>query len=111
MMCYRKKSIGAILKEMESKWGRYYYLRDDLKLKDLEVDVQEFKKVKFLLDKEVVEVKDYDGLKLISSDGSWLMFRGSGTEPIMRIYVESKSLARSKELIELGRKLIFENAV
>lgn len=111
MMCYRKKSIGAILKEMESKWGRYYYLRDDLKLKDLEVDVQEFKKVKSLLDKEVVEVKDYDGLKLIASDGSWLMFRGSGTEPIMRVYAESKSLAKSKALLELGSKLIFEDAL
>ncbi len=107
MMCYRKKSIGAILKEMESKWGRYYYLRDDLKLKNLDIDVQEFKRVKSLLDKEVVEVKDYDGLKLIASDGSWLMFRGSGTEPIMRVYAESKSLAKSKALLELGRKLIF----
>lgn len=111
MMCCRKKSIGAILKEMEGKWGRFYYLRDDLKLKDLEVDVREFKKVKSLLDKEVVEVKDYDGLKLVASDGSWLMFRGSGTEPIMRVYAESKSLAKSKQLIELGRKLIFKNAV
>ncbi len=111
MMCYRKKSIGVILKEMEAKWGRYYYLRDDLKLKGIEADVQEFKKVKVLLDKDVVEVKDYDGLKLISSDGSWLMFRGSGTEPIMRIYAESKSLAKSKALIELGRKLIFKDGV
>ncbi len=111
MMCYRKKSIGAILKEMENKWGRYYYLRDDLKLKNLDIDMQSFKNVKVLLDKDVVEIKDYDGLKLISSDGSWLMFRGSGTEPIMRIYAESKSPGKSKALLELGRKLIFKNAV
>lgn len=111
MMCYRKKSIAVILKEMEARWGRYYYLREDLKLKGIEADVQEFKNVKVLLDKDVVEVKDYDGLKLISSDGSWLMFRGSGTEPIMRIYAESKSLAKAKALIALGRKLIFKDGL
>jgi len=58
------------------------------------------------LGKPVVETKDYDGLKLICSDGSWLMFRGSGTEPIMRVYAESKSLAKTKKLLAFGRRLI-----
>jgi len=111
MMVQRKKDMAKLLKEMEAKFGRYYYLRDDLRLKNLDIDVHNFKNVKSLLDKEVVEVRDYDGVKLIASDGSWLMFRGSGTEPIMRVYAESKSLAKSKKLIELGRKLIFKDAV
>lgn len=108
MMSYRKKPIGRILKEMESEFGRYYYLRDDLKLNDLNVDIAKFKDIKRLLDNDVVEVKDYDGVKLICKDGSWLMFRGSGTEPIMRVYAESKSLSQSKKLLALGRELIFE---
>jgi phosphomannomutase len=54
----------------------------------------------------VVEVKDYDGIKLICEDQSWLMLRGSGTEPIMRIYAEAKNLNRAKKLLELGKGLI-----
>lgn len=106
MMSYRKKSIDKILKGMEAEFGRYYYLREDLKLKGLDADIQKFKDIKKLLDKGVVKVKDYDGIKLIASDGSWLMFRPSGTEPIMRIYAESKSLNRTKELLKFGRSMI-----
>lgn len=106
MMAYRKKSMDKILAGMEKEFGRYYYLRDDLKLKDPNVDVHKFKTVKKLLDKDVVEVKDYDGVKLIASDGSWLMFRGSGTEPIMRVYAESGSLKKTKSLLALGKGMI-----
>lgn len=106
MMSYRKKSIDKILKGMEAEFGRYYYLREDLKLKGLDADIQKLKDIKKLLDKVVVKIKDYDGIKLIASDGSWLMFRPSGTEPIMRIYAESKSLNRTKELLKFGRSMI-----
>jgi alpha-D-glucose phosphate-specific phosphoglucomutase len=104
MMAYRNKNILEILNEMEKKFGRYYYLRQDLQL-DKPVSLNKEDMPQELLGKKVVEVKDYDGLKLISSDESWLMFRASGTEPIMRVYAESKSLKQSKELIELGRKM------
>ena len=50
----------------------------------------------------MVEVKDYDGIKLICEDESWLMFRASGTEALMRLYSEAKTLKRSKELLSLG---------
>jgi phosphoglucomutase len=32
-----------------------------------------------------------DGLKLILDDGSWVCYRVSGTEPVVRIYSEAKS--------------------
>jgi alpha-D-glucose phosphate-specific phosphoglucomutase len=105
MMAYRKKNISKILNEMEKKYGRYYYLRCDLKLSK----VSELKKAslpKELLGKRVVEVKDYDGVKLICEDQSWLMLRGSGTEPIMRIYAEAKNLNQAKRLLALGKGLI-----
>lgn len=111
MMSERKKPIGKILKEMEDEFGRYYYVKDNLELKDLNVDIQDFASIKTLLGEEVVEVKDHDGVKLICSDQSWLMFRGSGTEPIIRIYAESKNLAKSRKLLELGRKLILKDVV
>ncbi|MFA6217344.1 MAG: phosphoglucomutase/phosphomannomutase family protein [Candidatus Omnitrophota bacterium] len=105
MMVYRNQDILKILNEAEKQFGRYYYLRDDLKIKD-PIELKKEMLPGKLLGKKVVEVKDYDGIKMICEDESWLMFRASGTEPIVRIYTESKSLAQSKLLIALGRKLI-----
>jgi phosphomannomutase len=64
-----------------------------------------------LLGRKVVEIKDYDGIKLICSDESWLMFRGSGTEPIMRVYAEAKSQPQAKKLLEFGSRFILKDAV
>jgi phosphomannomutase len=108
MMVYRKKNMRKILDDMERRFGRYYYLREDMHIKNPGMDVQGFKQVKSLLGKDVVGTKDYDGVKLISSDGSWLMFRGSGTEPIMRVYAEAESLAKSRKLIGLGVNMILD---
>jgi phosphomannomutase len=105
MMVARNKDILKILNETEKLYGRYYYLRDALTI-DF---VLQFKKEDFpkeLLGKKVVEVKDFDGVKLICEDESWLMLRASGTEPMVRIYSEAKSLDRAKRLIGLGRELI-----
>jgi len=106
MLAYRKRTFKKIVKEMESKFGRYFYLRGDLKLKGKAPDVHRLKSTEKLLGKKVVEVKDYDGVKLVCEDESWLMFRASGTEPLVRVYAEAKSLAKSKRLIALGQKLI-----
>jgi len=106
MMAYRKKSMNRILEEMQKRYGRYYYLRDDLRIPNLQIDYNALKSIKEVLGKEVVEVKDYDGVKLICRDGSWLMFRGSGTEPIMRLYAESKNLSTTKKMLAFGKDLI-----
>jgi phosphomannomutase len=90
---------------MERQFGKYYYLRDDLHLKTNVVVKKEDMPAE-LLGKKVIEIKDYDGIKLICQDQSWLMFRGSGTEPIMRLYAEAKTHSRAKKLIALAREMI-----
>lgn len=110
MMAYRNKNMAKILKDSEKEFGRYYYLRQDLRL-EKQINLKKEDLPKDLLGKKVVSVKDFDGLKLICEDESWLMFRGSGTEPIMRIYSEAKTLKRSRELIGLGVKLVDSNVL
>jgi phosphomannomutase len=51
------------------------------------------------------ELKAYDGVKFIAEDSSWLMLRGSGTEPILRIYAEGRSEADVKKLLRVGEAL------
>jgi len=55
-----------------------------------------------LLRSPLAQVKSYDGVKYIAQDSSWLMLRGSGTEPILRIYAEAKSEGEVKQLLQLG---------
>jgi phosphomannomutase len=105
MMAYRNNDILKILNEMEKQFGKYYYLREDLSLAH-QVSLKKEDLPKELLGQRVIQVKDYDGLKLICQDESWLMFRGSGTEPIMRVYAEAKNLTRAKKILEFGSKLV-----
>jgi phosphomannomutase len=55
-----------------------------------------------LLRSPVTDVRTYDGVKFIAEDTSWLMLRGSGTEPILRIYAEAKSDAEVRKLLRSG---------
>jgi len=50
----------------------------------------------------VKEERRLDGLKLVLADGSWVMFRPSGTEPKVRLYCESKDQQQLDAIVELG---------
>lgn len=109
MMVDRKQSILEILKDMEKEFGRYYYSRDEIKLNAAGgVDLNDFKGLKKVLGRAVTDVKDGDGIKFILDDGSWLILRASGTEPIIRVYAESKSAKTTDEMLAFGRKLILQ---
>src|SRR5207249_5673893 len=58
-----------------------------------------------LLRSPLADVKTYDGVKFIAQDSSWLMLRGSGTEPILRIYAEASSDAGAQKLLKMGVRL------
>ncbi|MFQ6128900.1 MAG: phosphoglucosamine mutase [Thermoplasmata archaeon] len=51
------------------------------------------------------EVDTTDGVKVLYSDG-WVLIRPSGTEPLFRIFAESKLEERAKELVEEGVRVI-----
>ncbi len=47
-----------------------------------------------------------DGTKYMLEDDSWVLMRASGTEPVVRLYVESSSEERLRELVEAGTKFV-----
>ena len=47
-----------------------------------------------------------DGTKYMLEDDSWVLMRASGTEPVVRVYVEAGSDEKVNDLIEAGRKFI-----
>jgi len=106
MMVYNKKNFRQLVEDMEREFGCYYYSRLDYSMDAKKVDLNKLKTIGSVLGKKVVEVKDFDGVKLICENEDWLMFRPSGTEPLVRIYSEAKTLKRSQDLLEFGRQQI-----
>ncbi|MCK6501759.1 MAG: hypothetical protein L6Q38_19965, partial [Nitrospira sp.] len=54
----------------------------------------------------VAKVETLDGVKYLGQDGSWLMVRASGTEPIVRVYAEAPTEARLKRILGEGRRMV-----
>ncbi|WP_226004850.1 phosphoglucomutase/phosphomannomutase family protein [Natrinema salinisoli] len=54
----------------------------------------------------VEDVNTADGFKLLLADGSWLLVRPSGTEPVLRVYAEAGDEERVGELLEAGEELV-----
>jgi phosphomannomutase len=53
----------------------------------------------------VVGVNTTDGSKFLLEDGSWLLIRFSGTEPVMRIYTETTDPARVNRMLDMGETI------
>jgi len=58
--------------------------------------------------KRVVEINRKDGLKLVLDDGSWVCYRVSGTEPVVRAYTEARSEGGLKDLSAAAKQFVFE---
>ncbi len=59
-----------------------------------------------LADRAVVEVNRLDGVKMILDDGSWLLLRPSGTEPVVRLYAEASTERELEGIIAAGKALM-----
>ncbi len=106
VLAARRQSLAVILRDLERRYGRWHYGRRDLHLKMPQVDAL-FARLReappeSLAGVPVAGVSRLDGVKLIGRDDSWLLFRRSGTEPIVRIYAETPQRARLPRLLELG---------
>src|SRR6201997_149914 len=94
MVATRRKSLGVQLRELFAKVGSYYPVRENFRLTP-EVKAAFTEKLKTdpheLSGRKVAQVVRTDGLKLILDDGSWVCYRLSGTEPVVRAYTEARS--------------------
>lgn len=105
-MAARGRRFSDLLADLERRFGRWHYGRRDLRLKMSQVD-EAFARLRDkapddLAGVPVVKVNRLDGVKLIGRDDSWLLFRRSGTEPIVRIYAETPQQRRLPRLLAFG---------
>ncbi len=110
MLARRKKPLSQIWKDLIDKVGEVYSERINLELSDKEKDKlmervikRTPREISGLL---VRDVNRIDGVKMILMDGSWILMRPSGTEPLVRIYVESDKRQKLALIVEAVRDLI-----
>ena len=109
MLAMERLSVGKLLAKLEKQFGPHRYGRIDthfpLEKRGALMDFLKKNPPDKLLRSPLSGMKAFDGVKFTAEDSSWLMLRGSGTEPILRIYAEAKSDADVRKLLEFGVKL------
>jgi phosphomannomutase len=104
VMAWHKKTLGELVAQLEAEFGEHHYGRVDLELKpgQKERAIEHFSgaKVKSVLEWSVARREDLDGIKLYLDELGWVMLRASGTEPMLRVYSETKSPAATKSVLD-----------
>ncbi len=104
MLAARGGSIREHVNALFKKLGREYWpVRENLHLTD-EQKASAIEKSKTdaatLIGRKVASVDRTDGAKFAFEDGTWMLLRLSGTEPLLRLYVEAESPAASAKLVK-----------
>lgn len=102
------KALSRLVGEMEQEFGPSAFDRRDLYRSRQSCD-------RFIVRARVGDLdgafgpdfdgrEEKDGVKLLFNDGSWILFRKSGTEPLIRIYCESRTPERVSEMLEIATR-------
>lgn len=109
MVAREGKTVRELLDKLYNEVGRVVTRRDNLSLSP-QLEAAYSAKINAVpaevADTKVKEVIRIDGTKLLLEDGSWMLFRKSGTEPVVRLYGEASSNERLAKVMEAGRKFI-----
>ncbi len=109
LMLLKDKPLSEIISEILKTYGDAYYRRIDLP-----ADERVKGRLKELVNsppdrvggRKVGKVFTIDGLKLVFGDESWILFRASGTEPLIRVYAEAPSEEELNDLLQSGVSLL-----
>ena len=105
----RGQSIKQQLAALFQKVGAYYPLRMNLTLEP-NVKTRLLEKLQRDWDKfdsqKVAKVDRTDGLKMILENGSWVLMRPSGTEPVVRVYCEAATQADRDRLASAAKAFV-----
>ena len=109
MVARQGASLRELLDRLYADVGRYITKRENIvlspelerafpaRMKSIPADFAGIK---------VAELVTIDGTKCILADGSWVLFRKSGTEPVVRVYGEASSEHKLRELMGAARDFV-----
>lgn len=99
------QDLSDLYAQLQDKTGFHsQYDRIDLPLANMEARTQlitalDKEPLREIAGKQVTDCNPMDGYKFRLEDGSWLLIRFSGTEPVLRLYCESSTLDRVQEIL------------
>jgi alpha-D-glucose phosphate-specific phosphoglucomutase len=119
VMAEEKKTLGQLVADLQAEYGEHQYGRIDLHIPD-EVKNAAIARAKALKPGDpaiagmpILRQETLDGVKFYldnpeaaskpNAAETWILFRASGTEPLLRIYTESTSKEAVAKLLEAGR--------
>jgi alpha-D-glucose phosphate-specific phosphoglucomutase len=110
VMAKARQPLHVLIEDLLAQYGPAQYARTDIKLKR---PVAKSEMVQMLVDLApasiegvaIEDVQTTDGVKYYLDDGSWLLIRPSGTEPVLRVYAEAPSDDRVRTLLDFGNQM------
>lgn len=110
VMAHARQPLHVLVNDLLSNYGPAQYARTDIKLKravakPAMVDLLVSLAPASIAGVAVEDVQTTDGVKYYLDDGSWLLIRPSGTEPVLRVYAEAPDDVRVKALLNFGEEM------
>jgi phosphomannomutase len=104
------KPLDALVADVYAMVGPHHDARADLRVpqeqaRRVAARLQSFKDGAFA-DAAVAGVVRKDGTRIDLADGTWLLVRASGAEPVVRLYAEATTADRARQLVEAGSALV-----
>lgn len=110
MVAVKRVSLKELLQDLYRKFGKVYNKRVDLKVPGDQTNRIKSKESKVKIEEysgfRVKDIITIDGIKYIFENGNWLLMRPSGTEPLLRLYVEAGCPEAVEVLIKAGKEII-----
>lgn len=112
MMAECRTGVNELCKDIESRYGSSNFIREDFPLNKIVASKYAFamkiksKLPKTILNRPIRDVITIDGIRVILDNDWWFLIRPSGTEPLLRVYVETNSLKNSNELMKFAKEFL-----
>ena len=110
MLAMEKKSVNRLWAKLEKEFGPHRYARHDahypLEKRAALMASLQANPPRNLLRSKLARLDARDGVKFVAADATWLMLRGSGTEPVLRVYAEAKTDDGVQRLLKQGLALL-----
>ena len=113
MIARTKKTLRELTEELFHRVGAVFSSREDQTLTEtMQENLLNVQKSppSDLAGKSIQQVSTLDGCKLVLEDGSWFLFRPSGTEPLVRCYAEASTRQELEALMAAGQQLLNHNS-
>ncbi len=117
VMAEERKPLGQLVADLQREFGAHYFGRRDLHISDQLKDSA----IRRAADPQTAKLGRYSILRKENRDGvkcfldapkngngadAWVLFRASGTEPMLRCYVEAATPELVEEILETGEQFV-----